>query len=409
MSPHAALMSDYRLRVLSLAVVIGSTFFLGLAHGIGYPLTSVTFERWGAPAWMTGVAAGMPALAALVLLPFAPRIAARLGFVPAMAGGCALGLLGFALMPVWQSVEGWLVLRFLMGLGLLFPWLLGETWINTVTDDASRGRALALYVIALFGGYGAGPIVLGLLPVEGLAAFVLAGSALLLTSLPLLLARRLAPPMEAHPSGGLRAMLRIAPVGMMAALVAGVLEYAYISLLPTFALRQGVSAATALSLVSAFLWGGVALSFLFGWLADRMDRERLMLWLIAGFVGLAIPAGLATDSAWTALAATFALGGVACAFYTLGLAILGERFARADLASANAAFLVLYQLGTLGGPPVAGAAMDAWPPLGFVGVVVAFALVAGAAIAGLMRRTLPDAADRSRPMLAPVSGITSDA
>lgn len=385
MSSHAALMLNPRLRALSLAAVIGSTFFLGLAHGLGYPLTSVTFERWGAPAWITGLAAGMPALAALVLLPFAPRIAARLGFVPAMAGGCALGLIGFALMPAWQSVESLLFLRFLMGLGLLFPWLLGETWINTVSGDASRGRVLSLYVFALFGGYGAGPIVLGFLNVDGLAPFMLAGAALLLASVPLLLARRLAPPIEAHGSGGLSAMLRIAPVGMVAALVAGVLEYAYIALLPTFALRQGVAEATALHLVSAFLWGGVALSFLFGWLADRMDRERLMLWLIVGFVALAIPAGLAMESAWAALAATFVLGGVACAYYTLGLAILGERVASRDLASANAAFLILYQLGTLGGPPAAGAAMEAWPPYGFVAATVAFAVVAGAVIAGLMR------------------------
>ena len=70
---HAVLMTKPRLRALSLAVVIVSTFFLGLGHGLGYPLTSVTFERWGAPAWVTGLAAGMPALAALVLLPFAPH------------------------------------------------------------------------------------------------------------------------------------------------------------------------------------------------------------------------------------------------------------------------------------------------------------------------------------------------
>ena len=385
MSAHAALMSSPRLRALSIAVVIGSTFFLGLAHGIGYPLTSVTFERWGAPAWMTGLAAGMPALAALVLLPFAPRIAARLGFVPAMAGGCVLGLIGFAMMPVWQSVEGWLLLRFLMGLGLLFPWLLGETWINTVSDDATRGRVLSLYVVALFGGYGAGPIILGSLAIEGLAPFLLAGAALLLTSMPLLLAWRLAPPMAAHGAGGFAAMLRAAPVGMVAALVAGVLEYAYISLLPTFALRQGVAEATALHLVSAFLWGGVALSVLFGWLADRMNRERLMLWLIAGFVIVAIPVDFVMASAWLALAATFVLGGVACAFYTLGLAMLGERIAPRDLASANAVFLILYQLGTLGGPPVAGAAMDAFPSMGFVASTIAFAVAAALVIAAFMR------------------------
>ena len=373
-------------RALGMAVVIGATFFLGLAHGVGYPLTSLTFERWGASALMTGLAAGMPALAALVLLPLAPRIAARLGFVPAMAGGCVLGLVGFALLPVWQSVEGWMVLRFLMGLGLLFPWLLGETWINTVSSEATRGRVLSLYVVALFGGYGAGPIALGFMPLEGLVPYLFGGGALLMASVPLALAWRLAPPMEAHGSGGLLAMIQAVPVGMVAALIAGVIEYSYISLLPNFALRQGVSEATALHLVSAFLWGGVVLAFLFGWLADRMRRDALMVWLLAGFVALAVPAGMAVGSPAFALVATFILGGVACAYYTLGLAILGERVKARDLASANAAFLVLYQLGTLGGPPAVGAAMDAWPPLGFVGAAVAFALATLLAVVWLMGR-----------------------
>lgn len=373
-------------RALGVAVVVVATFFLGLAHGVGYPLTSLTFEAWGAPAWVTGLAAGMPALAALVLLPFAPRLSARLGFVPAMAGGCVLGLIGFALLPLWQSVEGWMVLRFLMGLGLLFPWLLGETWINTVSSEETRGRVLALYVVALFGGYGAGPIALGFLPMEGLVPYLFGGAALLMASVPLVLARRLAPPMEEHASGGFLGIARAVPIGMVAALVAGVIEYSYISLLPNFALRQGAGDATALHLVSAFLWGGVVLAFLFGWLADRMRRERLMLWLIAGFLALAVPAGLAVaGSPPLALLAVFVLGGVACAYYTLGLAILGERLPARDLASANAAFLVLYQLGTLGGPPAFGAAMEAWPPMGFVAAGVVFATLAGLAVVWLIR------------------------
>ena len=385
MPASGTLTSTPRRRTLGIAVVIGATFFLGLAHGIGYPLTSVTFERWGAPAWMTGLAAGMPALAALVLLPFAPKIASRLGFVPAMTGGCMLGLIGFAMMPVLQGVESWLVLRFLMGLGLLFPWLLGETWINTTTDEATRGRVLSLYVVALFGGYGAGPIALGIVGLSGLTPFVLGGIALAMASVPLLLAWRLAPPMEAPESGGLRTMVKVVPIGMIAALIAGVLEYAYISLLPTFALRQGLAEEAALHLVSAFLWGGVALAFLFGWLADRVSRERLLLWLIVTFVLLAIPVGFSMSSVWIALAASFMLGGVACAFYTVGLAILGEQISAKDLASANAAFLVLYQLGTLSGPPVAGIALDAWPSLGFVVATVVFSLTSGLAILLLMR------------------------
>lgn len=385
--PSGSRLARSEARALSLAAVVGSTLFLGLAQGIAYPITAVSFERWGAPGWLTGLAAGMPALAALLLLPVAPRLAARLGLVPAMVWGVMLGLAGLALMTLWDGSGPWLAWRFVMGLGLLFPWLLGETWINTVADERSRGRVLSLYVVALFGGYGAGPILLGLLPNESLAPFALAGTALVLTALPLILARHLAPPMKGQGAGGLLATARLVPVGMAAALVAGVLEYAYLALLPSYALRLGVAEGSALLLVSAFLWGGVALSFPFGWLADRVDRERLIVGLLAAFVPVAVLTGhLAAAPGW-ALPATFVLGGLACAFYTLGLAILGERLRPGDLAAANAAFLVLYQLGTLSGPPVAGAALDRLPPHGLTVAAVVFAGGAAVAVALLRRRT----------------------
>ncbi len=370
---------------MGLAAVIVSTFFLGVAHGIGYPMTAIAFERWGAPAWSSGLASGMTALASLILLPFAPAIAARVGMVNCMTWGCALGVAGFLLLPFWQTVEGWIGLRFLMGFGLLFPWLLGETWINSVASESSRGQVLSLYVVALFGGYGIGPILLGWLPPEGMAQFVIGAILLVLTALPLILARRLAPLMHDHGSAGVGAVCRLAPVAMVAALLAGVLEYAYIALLPAFGIRSGLDEASSLHLVSAFLWGGVALSFPFGWLADRIDRDRLMIGFVVAFVLLAVPAGMAVGVPALALPATFLLGGVACAFYTLGLAILGQRVPPRDLAAANAAFLVLYQVGRLGGPPAVGAGMDIWPPLGLVVGAVTICLAAGVGFALVMR------------------------
>jgi predicted MFS family arabinose efflux permease len=55
---------------------------------------------------------------------------------------------------------------------------------------------------------------------------------------------------------------------------------------------------------------------------------------------------------------TFITGGIATGTYTLGLAILGQRFDAANLVSANAAFLVCYGAGTIIGPPLVGALMD---------------------------------------------------
>jgi MFS family permease len=44
--------------------------------------------------------------------------------------------------------------------------------------------------------------------------------------------------------------------------------------------------------------------------------------------------------------------------YTLSLALLGERFKPGDLSAANAAYVMMYEFGGLGGPVIAGGMMD---------------------------------------------------
>jgi MFS family permease len=58
-------------------------------------------------------------------------------------------------------------------------------------------------------------------------------------------------------------------------------------------------------------------------------------------------------------------GGIVGSLYAVGLAHLGSRYSGPDLASANAAFVMLYSLGMLGGPPIAGLGMDLISPNGF--------------------------------------------
>jgi MFS family permease len=78
----------------------------------------------------------------------------------------------------------------------------------------------------------------------------------------------------------------------------------------------------------------------------------------------------------------FATGGIFNAVYTLGLALLGQRFQAKTLVSAGAAFMTTYSIGAVGGPPLVGALMDAFGArslplvLGGVAAIVAFCALA---------------------------------
>jgi MFS family permease len=383
---HPAAPLSPRDRTLSLLAVLVSTVGLGISYGIGYTITSVRFDDWGSPAWLIGLAGAMPSLAVVALIPFAPRLSARLGTVPAMVGGTALVAVTFALMPLLDSPLWWLLLRLLAGAGLALPWLVGETWINTVTTDAVRGRVLAAYTVLLFGSWAGGPLVLERIGTEGTTAYAVGAAAMALAALPLLLARRLAPSLPDQGRFSLRAAVALAPLAMAAALVGGVAEFGAISLLPVWAVDAGLTQAEGLRLLGVLMIGGITLQLGIGWLADRVDRARLLAGLGVALAVAATAAALLVRTGGAGQLAAFILGGVVLGFYAVGLAIIGERVPAGQLAVANAAFLMAYETGAIGGPLLAGAAMDLWPPHGLIAVLAAAGLVFAAAINRAARR-----------------------
>ncbi|HSD35629.1 MAG TPA: MFS transporter, partial [Alphaproteobacteria bacterium] len=85
---------------------------------------------------------------------------------------------------------------------------------------------------------------------------------------------------------------------------------------------------------------------------------------------------------WTLL---FVWGGTIFAFYTVGLSLLGQAVPAAQFTAANASFIVFYELGSISGPVIGGAAMDALGPNGMLGLV-AFAAAAFLVIAAFVPR-----------------------
>ena len=366
-----------RQRRLGLAAVALHMAGIGLTLGVLFPLTSLTLERWGSADRTIGLAGAMSPIAILLLMPFLPRVVSRLGAVRSMLSGCALAAVAFAAMHAFQNVPAWLAGRFLIGAGLALPWLVGDVWINAVSTEAERGRVIGAYVGCFFTGFAIGPVALDAVGLEGVPPHALGIGALALATLPLVAARRLAPPIEVAPERGLVGAMRAVPVVAVGALAAGFAESAAFALLPVWGLDAGLAEGGALALLSTFIVGGIALQLATGVLADRIDRTALL--AVAGL-------GLATDTAALELAgpgAAFALaflaGGLALAIYGLSLTLLGQRFAPAELATASAAWLVLYQLGSMSGPVLAGAAMDVAGGVGFSAALAVAGVACGAA------------------------------
>jgi MFS family permease len=292
-------------------------------------------------------------------VPFVPRLAARLGVLTLLWLSIAAAITSFLAFKLLFALAWWFPLRFVFAAAFGVLFVLSEFWINAAAPPHRRGLVMGIYATVLAIGFAIGPAALKAVGTSGWPPY-LAGTALYaLAAVPLAAGRGLSPTLEGRPTRGVASFVVTAPAATLAALVFGAAESGGFALLPVYALRLGFDPEDAAFLVSVLALGTVAFQIPIGLASDRTDR-RLVL-LVAALAGLAGAAAMPLTAGrnWGFAATLFAWGGLTGVLYTVGLAHLGARFTGADLAGANAAFVVLYSVGLAVGPPVIGWCMDA--------------------------------------------------
>ena len=378
-----------RARWASLAAAIACVAIVGVGISLTIPLLSLEMDRMGISKGMIGANTAVAGVAGLIVVPFVPRLAARFGVLPLLWTSVAAVTASLIAFKVLYGLAWWFGIRFVLSAALGVLFVVSEFWINAAAPGARRGLVMGVYATILALGLAAGPLVLAAVGTQGWPPY-LAGAALFsLASLPLLLARQVSPHVDRGTGRPVLSFLAAAPTATLAALVFGAIETAAYALLPVYGLATGFTTEQAALLVTAVALGNVACQIPLGLLSDRVDRRALLLVAgLSGGAGAAALPGVATSFAGLA-AVLFAWGGLTGALYTVGLAHLGARFSGEDLVSANAAFVLLYNVGLIVGPPVAGAAMDVLPPHGFAAALTGFCLLYVAVVAARMVRHRP--------------------
>jgi len=358
-----------RQRRLSLLALNACVLGVGIAFGALVPLITLNLVHRGIDATLIGLNAAMFPLAVLLTGPLLPRLIHRLGSVRAMVLGLAIVTVAILLFPLLPFLPVWFLLRFLTGIAGAIPWLVSETWLNIVATERDRGRIMGIYATVLSAGFAIGPAIISAVGVEGWLPFLIVALAVGLSVLPILLARKLAPVMPERPEAALSDLLRAQPLVMMAALCGGVMDFALFALLPVYGLRHGLDQSASVFMVSVYIGGNVLLQIPIGWLADHTNRLTVLFACIVFSLAGALLLPLAINHTAPLYWLAFFWGGSVFALYTIGLGLLGSNFPRKQLAAANVVFIMVYEIGSAGGPTLAGTAIDVLGPEGLIAVV----------------------------------------
>lgn len=366
----------------SLVAVIACISVVGMGLGVSIPLLALLMERNGVPTSLIGLNTAMPALATFVLTPFIPTLLRRIPAIPFLLACIIVSAIAMPSYYYFPNIWLWFLIRFMNGLALTGLFVISEFWVNMLADDKNRGRLIGIYGTVLSCGFASGPVLLFLVGTEGVTPFAVTGSLILLGSVPLVIfGRGLAPRITERPSHAFVTFLVAAPAATLAGFVYGATETNIFNMLPIYGVRIGLTEQAAAFVLSLFAAGNILLQIPIGIWSDRTDRRLVLLFCATvGLAGtLALP--FVMHSIWLFAPTLFFFGGVVVGLYTVGLTLLGERFRGANLASANAAFVMMFSLGALVGPPLAGGAMDLWNPHGLIvamaGICALYVVVAG--------------------------------
>jgi len=358
-------------RRAGIIVAITCVAAAALAFGLTMPLLGLLLENQGFSRSAIGISAAMAPLAIMFSSPFMPRIVARFGAKNVIVTSALVDAALMILLKATDDYYLWLPLRFVMGIAVSALFVTSESWINEVTENHNRGKIMAIYNVMLSAGFATGPLIILLVGSQGWLPFIASATVMALASLPMILTRAVNPPFEGTPTFSIARYFIIAPTLAGAMILFAMVENGSTSLLAVYGRRAGLSDGDAVTLISAVVFGGMVMALPVGWLADRMNRTRLLLILavLTTLFAIFIPGTIQEPG--LRLVVLFVWGAAASSIYTVAMALQGERFQGADLVTANAAFGTIYGMGSLAGPILLGVSMDTWDPHGFAYAVLA--------------------------------------
>lgn len=303
------------------------------------------------------------------------RLIARVGHIRAYvacAGVVTAAVLGHGLSD-W--LPSWLLLRMVVGVGMMCQYMVVESWLNEQAQTEQRGQVFAGYMGASYLGLILGQLVLVVHPTLGPELLMLVALCFALCLVPVALTRKLHPA-PLHPAPlEMRFFIERVPLSLTTIVVAGLLIGAFYGLAPLYGTRIGLSTEQVGLFMGFCILAGLLVQWPLGWLSDRYDRVRLIRGCAALLVLAALPLAILPQASLSLL---FAIGFVVCALqfslYPLAVALANDHVEADRRVSLTAMLLVTFGVGASIGPLLAGVLMR------FIGANMLYAFVCACAL-----------------------------
>ncbi len=330
------------------------------------PLISLRLEAGGVSTAMIGIVASAYSIGYLGGTQVCRHLILQFGARSTIALLAVLAVASLVAHAVLFDVLFWLLLSALCGFAMAGIYTIAESLLNILASRGNRGRLYSVYMTASWLTAGASPVAVLAEGSGGVVSFIIAGGLIAVTTLPVLMSRRVELPVPMHGSLTLRHFRAVPPVALAICFGSGIINGGLHGLLPSYAVETGLGNGDLSLLLTVAAIAGIAGQFPIGHLSDRV-RERLSVAKGIVFLGLALCSGMALfGSSGLPMLVTFLglLTAIMAPIYGIGAALANDRAHGGCTLATTGALLFVNGIGAALGPLGAGFAMEAWGPTG---------------------------------------------
>ncbi|HSO47562.1 MAG TPA: MFS transporter [Rhizobiaceae bacterium] len=369
------------------ALIMGSAFLMtaGGLNGLILPLRG-SYEGFSTlslgllgTGWAIGYVAGCLRV---------PKLVRKVGHVRTFGVMAALATISVLLSLLILHPWAWIPLRALTGFSFAGAAMIVESWLNERTENKYRGRIFGVYTMVNLLATTAGQMMISLGETTGFEFFVMAALFYVLALVPTALSTRAQPKPLVESKLDLKALILNSPIAVAGAFLVGISNSSFGTLGVVYGQAVKLDVGSIALMMSLSLLAGSLFQIPVGMLSDRRDRRTVL----AGIAILAAAVDLyfivfQPSNPWAVIIAASVFGGAIYSMYPVLIAHAYDHATPDSYLRISGGLLLVFGIGAILGPLLAGLAMDFAPASGlFVVTLFAHLALAGYALYRMTQR-----------------------
>ena len=347
--------------------LMAAILLMSIGNGLQGSLIGIQSAVANFSSTTTGIIASGFSLGLFLSAIFTTNILRAVGHIRVFAAYASVLSTAVLLIPVYVDPVWWFVMRTLIGFCAAGLAIVVETWLNEGSTNETRGKMLSIYMVIYYTGAGLGSFALLIDDPTGFVRFIVVSAVMSLSLVPIALTKVSAPILGNPMRISIAEIYRASPLAVVAAVANGLGQSAFFNLGALFGVMHGLSLAYVSTMMAVAPMAVILSQMPVGWLSDRYDRRLLIVALsvlsaILASVVMVMPG--TTEVLLIVVVAMF--GGISMPLYSLAIAHANDHLNRNQMLAAGSKLVLLYGLGAIAGPSVAGGFMQQFGSAGFM-------------------------------------------